>query len=179
MPLWVNGAVVGYERNVWTAPECLGPAPGNEPIPASDVYSFSIIWFELFAERSPYEAQLAELGLDGLLRSIAESELRPTFPATTAKALRNVSIDLWLRNPARRPDFYEVAEMIETALEAAAPPEAAPKDAAAQAQLLRDVLPDHVVSALAAGQKVEPESFDQVTIFFSDIVGFTGACRCG
>jgi class 3 adenylate cyclase len=40
-------------------------------------------------------------------------------------------------------------------------------------QLLLDVFPSHVAKALMEGRKVEPESKECVTIFFSDIVGYT------
>eukprot|EP01135_Chromosphaera_perkinsii_P006514 Nk52_evm4s533 gene=Nk52_evmTU4s533 len=40
-------------------------------------------------------------------------------------------------------------------------------------QLIRRMLPERVAEALRKGEYVEPETFDMVSVFFSDIVGFT------
>lgn len=40
-------------------------------------------------------------------------------------------------------------------------------------KLLFDVFPRHIAEALVQGKKIEPEHRDCVTIFFSDVVGFT------
>jgi class 3 adenylate cyclase len=43
--------------------------------------------------------------------------------------------------------------------------------------LLHSVLPPHVAGELRAGKTVDPELHDEVTLFFSDVVGFTSICE--
>jgi hypothetical protein len=42
--------------------------------------------------------------------------------------------------------------------------------------LLQQILPPKVAEAIKSGQTVPPESFEEVTIFFSDVEGFTNIC---
>lgn len=87
-------------------------------------------------------------------------------------------IDCVDRIPYRRPNS-EVLDAQLTALEVASvePGETTfsmqAKKRHQTESLLHDVFPAHIAQALREGRKVEPESHDSVTIFFSDLVGFT------
>lgn len=42
--------------------------------------------------------------------------------------------------------------------------------------LVHQILPPKVAEQIIAGKQVAPEAFDEVTIFFSDVEGFTTIC---
>nr|CDJ95215.1 Adenylyl cyclase class-3 4 guanylyl cyclase domain containing protein [Haemonchus contortus] len=112
--------------------------------------------------------------------------------------------DCWDQNPANRPDIEfvctQIREMMKswnrtnlmdhvfamledytTTLELEV--EDRTKELAEQKQkadiLLGKMLPRQVAERLKIGQSVEPESFDSVTVFFSDVVKFTQlAAKC-
>jgi guanylate cyclase, other len=43
-------------------------------------------------------------------------------------------------------------------------------------QVVNDVFPPHIAAALLEGRAVEPEHLDMVSVFFSDVVGYTTMC---
>ena len=45
--------------------------------------------------------------------------------------------------------------------------------------LLSELLPTSIVNSLKLGNKIEPETFDSVSIFFSDVVSFTSISAAG
>ena len=78
--------------------------------------------------------------------------------------------DCLQEDPEMRPSFEE----LDLRLKRIDAETATPLGNKAQPQVsLFDVFPRHIAEALRDGRKVEPEHRDQVTIFFSDIVGFT------
>lgn len=56
---------------------------------------------------------------DQLFQDVVEKDMRPTFPPTTAvPAVRDIAIDCWARNAARRPTFAEVDNALQNAFQA-------------------------------------------------------------
>ncbi|KAJ1482479.1 nucleotide cyclase [Baffinella frigidus] len=87
-------------------------------------------------------------------------------------------VECWAGDPARRPPFAEIDRRLQALdYEGARAPNHAEKakrrrEADTQ-RILSNVFPPHIAKALSQGRRVEPEHHDLVTIFFSDIVGFT------
>lgn len=75
-------------------------------------------------------------------------------------------------DPGARPSFSEIVRILETADSTTFVEKFMGKQ-----RLLDDMLPSHVAQRLGSGQKAEPEHFDEVTIFFSDVVGFTNIAQ--
>lgn len=97
--------------------------------------------------------------------------------------VRELITQCWHPVPSTRPSFYQIRTMVNK-LDSKCIEEwfakgvhVAPSGARTANQLLFDVFPARVAHALRAGNKVEPEHHSCVTIFFSDVVGFTHISR--
>ena len=169
---------------LWMAPELLcSEEPGTE---ASDVYALGVTMYEMFFGLEPYE-DLVEGGIseDDFIAAVVEDDLRPAIPPRTAKGTMgrlalevpaefvDLMAECWHKNPLRRPSIKEIEERVLEIIEAKGLARTSHAMGKQQEKLLQDILPPKVIKALAEGRKVEPEPYDPVTIFFSDIVGFT------
>ncbi|EGD73334.1 RGC/RGC protein kinase [Salpingoeca rosetta] len=131
-------------------------------------------------------------GTDGSL-------VRPTVAEDTPQGLKELMEQCWHPDPAQRPAFREICQR----LDALHPTEGSmvdnlismlekysqnlegivserTKELAAEKEKVEELvcrmLPKQIVEDLKVGKNVKAESFDNVTIFFSDIVGFTRIC---
>jgi len=98
-----------------------------------------------------------------------EPPVRPELPDTAPILLRDLCLECWSKNPQRRPTIEEIV----TRLSAEVSPSSVAKQLAEKSSIFDSILPHEVQEALARNEKIPPQSYDNVTVIFSDVVGFT------
>ena len=100
---------------------------------------------------------------------VAEPPVRPTMPNDAPVIVRDMCVECWHKNPLRRPSMVEIiARSGNLAGEASLT-----KKLASRSSIFDSILPQEVQEALARKEKVPPQSYPEVSVIFSDIVGFT------
>lgn len=87
------------------APEVCQGLPYNEKV---DVYSFSIVLWELCSLRKPF----AGMSVEDHYRQVAEQGHRPPLDPRWPPALRNLLEKSWHTNPDARPSMVEVRDTL-------------------------------------------------------------------
>ncbi|UYV83064.1 NPR2 [Cordylochernes scorpioides] len=171
-----------------------------------DVYSFSIIAQEIVTREEPFHPFCGLLDHLDIVQRVVRSErppFRPQLePVSCSIELMQLLERCWAEDPGERPDFHTVrAEMhaivkvehgdvnimenlltrmaqyannLEVLVEQRT--EAFHEEKRRSEKLLYQVLPRSVAEQLKQGKAAQPELFQSVTIYFSDIVGFTALC---
>uniref|UniRef100_A0A3Q3W595 Guanylate cyclase n=1 Tax=Mola mola TaxID=94237 RepID=A0A3Q3W595_MOLML len=184
----------------WTAPEFLRDlGSSRRGTYKGDVYSFSIILQEVVVRGPPY--CMLDLPAEEIIRKVKKPPpmCRPTVaPDQAPLECIQLMKQCWSELPERRPTFDEIfdrqfklinkgkktniidsmlrmLEQYSSNLEELIRERTEELEVEKQRteKLLSEMLPLSVAEALKTGATVEPEYFDQVTIYFSDIVGFT------
>lgn len=179
------------------------PAEGNQK---GDVYSFGIILQEIVLREEPFYPHIENMEISDIIALVRCSDDPPFRPivskGTCIKELQDLMQKCWSDDPDDRPDFGQIkqdmrvinrgqhgevnimdnllARMEQYAgnLEHLVEQRTAAflEEKRKSEELLYQVLPKSVAEQLKQGKAVEPEMFDSVTIYFSDIVGFTSMC---
>ncbi|NWR73898.1 GUC2F cyclase, partial [Centropus unirufus] len=187
------------EELLWTAPELLrDPDMRRKGTFKGDIYSFAIILQEVVVRGPPY--CMSDLSAEEIIRKVKKPPplCRPNIvPELAPLECIQVMKQCWGEAPERRPTFEEVfhkfktinkgkkTNIIDSMLRMLEQYSSNLEDLIRERteeleiekqkteKLLSQMLPPSVAEALKTGGTVEPEYFDQVTIYFSDIVGFT------
>ncbi|XP_018338733.1 PREDICTED: guanylate cyclase 32E-like [Trachymyrmex septentrionalis] len=167
-----------------------------------DVYSFAIVLYELQGRHGPFgitDLSANEILKRVEKPDYEISPFRPSLDQldNTFDFVRKCLLECWSENPEHRPDFKMIryklrplrkgmkanifdnmmammekyANNLEVLVDERT--DQLTEEKKKTDALLHEMLPRYVAEQLKMGHKVEAESFDCVTIYFSDIVGFT------
>uniref|UniRef100_A0A673YE49 Guanylate cyclase n=1 Tax=Salmo trutta TaxID=8032 RepID=A0A673YE49_SALTR len=191
-----------YARKLWMAPELLrleSPPPcGTQK---GDVYSFGIILQEVALRHGAFYLEGEPLSPKEIMDRVALGEwpcLRPAVnPQIHSQELGQLMQRCWAEEPTERPEFNHIKLLLRkqnrwlcthSAFSQPAFPtqyannleelveertQAYHEEKRKAEALLYQILPHSVAEQLKRGETVQAEAFDSVTIYFSDIVGFT------
>uniref|UniRef100_F1KWI0 Guanylate cyclase n=1 Tax=Ascaris suum TaxID=6253 RepID=F1KWI0_ASCSU len=192
---------------LWTAPEHLRES-NSVGSKAGDVYSFAIICSEIITRKSAFDNDDDNRNVEELVQKIKRRSPDPFRPEISTPDLQGIPLAMlhlirscWSENPEARPKIEKVKEILKSMhrggnlmdhifsmLEQYANNleeeiEGRTRELVEEKKksdiLLQRMLPKQVAERLKLGQSVSPESFESVTIFFSDVVQFTNlASRC-
>uniref|UniRef100_A0ABM5FV77 Guanylate cyclase n=1 Tax=Pogona vitticeps TaxID=103695 RepID=A0ABM5FV77_9SAUR len=187
------------EELLWTAPELLrDPMTHPNGTFKGDVYSFAIILQEVVLRSPPYS--MSEIPAEEILLKLKKPPplYRPSVsPDQTPLECIHLMKQCWSERPEKRPTFEEIFEqfktinkgkktniidsMLRTLEQYSSNLEELIRERTEELEmekqktekLLTRMLPRSVAEKLKTGGTVEPEYFEEVTIYFSDIIGFT------
>ncbi|XP_036362849.1 atrial natriuretic peptide receptor 1-like [Octopus sinensis] len=190
-----------FKALLWTAPEILRMhEPPSRGTQEGDVYSFGIILHEIAFRHGPFPVErMIPKDIVGRVRNGESVPFRPLrFRDTDVEpSITNLMEMCWAENPNQRPDFNgiktylrnhnkdtvgNIMDIILKRMERYAinledlveqRTQALLEEKKKTDRLLYQLLPRSVAERLKVGETVYPEVFESVTIFFSDIVGFT------
>ncbi|KHJ99444.1 hypothetical protein OESDEN_00553 [Oesophagostomum dentatum] len=172
-----------YRKQLWTAPELLrNPNPPPMGTQKGDIYSFAIILHEVIFRKgvfpcknenlSPYEiiqrVKKPVTNPDDVFRPFVPDSLDADDEINQTNCRDNETSNL-VDNLLKRLELY--AKNLEGLVEERTREYLAEKQKVED--LLHQLLPPSIADQLISGRAVQAESYDSVTIYFSDIVGFT------
>ncbi len=190
-------------KQLWTAPEmlrwdCNLPYLTTKK---ADVYSYGIMMQEILTQSPPFSANIDAVHAVDIIDKVKSQGMKPYRPAIPHLSVPEEWVKLmsecWAEDPSSRPTFSQILRtifrlnhgkdinlidrMIDRLDMHARKLEARVVERSIEIQqekskmeiLLSELLPRSVAEQLMLGHQVQPESFECVTLFFSDIVGFT------
>ena len=162
----------------WLAPEYLRGQTGYTTM--CDIYSCAIILYEIYAREDPYKGE----DFRDTLRKVCDRRVnkRPGIPETCPPKIVEIMKKCWSPDPSYRPQAKDLdTQFLDMNIRDAEPLTCEEQDALREKRrtgdMLYEIFPKHIADQLKAGQKVEAENHEEVTVVFSDIVHFTDISR--
>ncbi|KAL5019976.1 hypothetical protein ScPMuIL_002868 [Solemya velum] len=191
-----------YKKNLlWIAPEHLRTNPTKDFSQLGDVFSFGIILYEMMSRSDPY-GSYGNFTLDDIISNIRNSTTNIMRPDITRLVddhdITKLMTACWSETVNERPDFPHIrrklkegkwgesggnvldklmvrmehyANNLESLVEERT--QAFLDEKRKSEELLYNILPISIAEKLKNGDTVNPEAYTSVTVYFSDIVGFT------
>ncbi|XP_076087708.1 atrial natriuretic peptide receptor 1-like [Mytilus galloprovincialis] len=162
-----------------------------------------MIMFEILTRMSPFEEETEKTSIHDVIRKVktkGDNPFRPSLPSLSDDVPRMIDLmqACWDESLFKRPTFRSIKKQLKEITGISAShnildallrrmeqyannleelvgqrTEAFLEEKKKSDQLLEQLLPKTVADKLKNNQIVEPEAYDSVTIYFSDIVGFT------
>jgi serine/threonine protein kinase len=96
---------------MWMAPELIQRPPA--PSPASDVYAFGMVMYEMFAGCQPWDAELQANGVSPvMIPAWVVAGSRPSIPSHVPQPVASVMEQCWRARPSERPTASDVIDAI-------------------------------------------------------------------
>ncbi|XP_053218136.1 retinal guanylyl cyclase 1 isoform X1 [Podarcis raffonei] len=187
------------EDRLWTAPELLrDPSQERKGSFRGDVFSISIIMQEVICRAAPY--CMLDMTPEEIIKKVEKPPplCRPSVSVDQAPMeCIQLMKQCWSEQPEKRPNINQIFDqfksinkgrktnIIDSMLRMLEQYSSNLEDLIRERteelevekqktdKLLTQMLPPSVAEALKTGAPVEPEYFEEVTLYFSDIVGFT------
>ena len=158
------------ESSLMRAPEFLR---GGTPSASADMYSFGMLLYHVTHREEPFADCDTSFVAKGICDLDSDELIRPIVTRTNLEAdIVDFMTRCWRDDPAARPSAQAAVELLSQYSELSLAGQLL-LEASQQRALLQQMLPDHVVRALQEDRPPSSRTFDMVTIFFSDIKGFT------
>ncbi|MBN3311131.1 ANPRA protein, partial [Amia calva] len=203
----VQSSLEHWQRLLWRAPELLRDNMPPNGTQKGDVYSFGIIVHEIVYRSDVFFIPHCTPSIKEIIAEVKAGGCIPLRPhCGTAECPENVEMlmkSCWRERPSERPDFVSLKVVVKKLSPStggdnildnllsrmehyAKNLEEIVNERTAQLleekkkaeSLLTQMLPRSVAIQLIAGETVQAETYDCVTIYFSDIVDFTAMSAC-